>query len=494
MYPWWALPSSKARKGNEYLAVLATLALDSPRRNLRDAQRDTFLRYKGAATRRNGFRDKILFLYAMGAHHSTTESLQVTDYRDATVVSGGDESLRSVTPPTELRTSSFAVEESLKHLDVMWMINFTDLRPTSKKKLGERISWGVDAEVCMTTKLISFLFYATYQFPGTPFIGEADDDAFLKVPQIIIELENMQTEMLLFNQNSEHYRVKHGYWGALLHDAIPGVTFLEGYLSIVSRSLLQIVIGETTDLVKNVETPTVLKYHDNMSPRDTILMGIVLALSPFRYEYYKLYVANLVEFEDRLFGALVYAVNNHLLDNSCRAGKDLCELVYYRVESPCRAHYMWKAPPKNFIHRRNSVVVHRTITPILDYRVFLYMSNPAGLFNHSDSATAEFIQELRWDEDDAYDKINFAALEQSPLWEELFPADPARREAVLDKGAPWWDDTHIKQKFTFQLGVSRHPFVSKNATQKQHLHPISSAVGDFSFACGLPSVELRCGK
>ncbi|CAD2219764.1 hypothetical protein, conserved [Angomonas deanei] len=488
VYPWWALPSSKARKENSYLLVHGIPTPDSDRRSLRNAQRDTFLRYKGAATRRNGFRGRILFLYVLAAHHSTTESLQVTDYRDATVVSGGDESLRPVTPPTGLYTTSFAVEESLKYLDVLWLPHFRDARPTTAKKVGQEGDWGIETEVGMTHKLITYMLYASYQFPDVPFISKGDDDAFYKIPQIVIELESMQAEMNSFNNQSKRYRVKYAEWGALKRNGDGYQLFTQGFFFLVSGSLLKLFTAELPPLVRRAKTPFLIKHRNDMSPEDIMILSITLILLPFDLKYKYLYHANLAHFEDRFFALLVDAARRFLFDSSCTIGKDHCDLVYNRVESPCRAHYMWKAPPKNVVHRRNSLAIHRTLSLRLYERVLLYMSNPAGLFNHSDSATAKFIQELRWDEDDVYDHINFTALEQSPLWEELFPF---RRDAPLDDDARWWDDTHTT-RLPFVSGVSVYPFISKNSSEKQFLFPPSSDGVDYRFASGLLLNNITC--
>ncbi|CAD2219783.1 hypothetical protein, conserved [Angomonas deanei] len=442
MYPWWALPSSEARKENPYLLVQAIPTVDSDRCVMRDAQRDTFLRYKGAATRRNGFRGRILFLYVLAAHYSTTESLQVTDYRDATVVSGGGKSLRTVTPPTELYTSRFAVEESLKHLDVLWVINYTQPNGNVTKNVpGAYSKWRPDMGVGMFRCVLTYFLYASYQFPDVPFIGKGDDDAFYKVPQLLIELESMQAEMDTFNQQSKHYTISGVYYG--LMRKYTGTVFTPGFYAVLSNSLLRTL----HNLPDEGEPLNPTSHSGRIQER------ILLTLEPYDDSLKNLYEKYWLVAEDIATGFLVQFIRQYLVERSLRHHTKKVDLVYYRIDSPCRVHdillYDFNANP----HRRNSISIHIRKTPITLYQLFLYMSNPAGLFNHSDSATAEFIQELRWDEDDAYDKINFAALEQSPLWEELFPADPAQREAALDKGAPWWDDTHTT-RLPFTLGVS----------------------------------------
>ncbi|CAD2219760.1 hypothetical protein, conserved [Angomonas deanei] len=488
MYPWWALPSSKARKENFYLLVHGIPTPDSDRRSLRNAQRDTFLRYKGAATRRNGFRGKILFLYVLAAHYSTTESLQVTDYRDATVVSGGGKSLRPVTPPTGLYTTSFAMEESLEYRDVLWMTNFRDARPTTGKKVGQEGYWGIETEVGMTRKLITYMLYASYQFPDVPFISKGDDDAFYKIPQILIELESMQAEMDSFNRQSKRYHVQHSYWGGYPLPEIR-ITFTTGWFIVMSNSILKVWTTAISDLAEEKEKDELLLRHAQVSGSDAVQVGIVAALSPYDAQYMKMYKAYSMNHEDVFMGLLVNHVREYLQDTTCQNARNRCEMVYYRVEPGCRGHNLFNPPKKNIVHRRKSFVMHRAKTPLLHYQLFLYFSNPSQLFSYTDSTTEQFVKELRWGEEDAYDKINFTALQQSPLWEELFPP---RRDALLDDGPRWWDDTLLIKDAQFDVGVSWYPFTVLNTTKK-YLLPPTADVGKYGVASGiLPRKDLMC--
>ncbi|CAD2219763.1 hypothetical protein, conserved [Angomonas deanei] len=489
MYPWWALPSSEARKENSYLLVHGIPTPDSDRRSLRNAQRDTFLRYKGAATRRNGFRGRILFLYVLAAHYSTTESLQVTDYRDATVVSGGNESLRTATPPTGLYTTSFAVEESLEYLDVLWMTNFRDARPATAKKVGQEIYWGTETEVGMTRKLITYMLYASYQFPDVPFIGRGDDDAFYKIPQILIELESMQAEMDSFNRQSKRYHVQHSYWGGYPLPEI-GITFSPGWFLVVSNSILKVWTTAISDLAKRKGKEESLLRHAQVSGSDAVQVGIVAALSPYDARYMRAYEGYGINHDDVFIGVLVNHVRQYLQDTTCQKVKSRCEMVYYRVEPGCRGHNLFAPPRKNMAHRRKSFAVHRVSTALLHYQLFLYFSNPSQLFSYTDSTTEQFVKELRWGEEDAYDRINFAALQQSPLWEELFPP---RRDALLDDGPRWWDDTLLIKDAQFDVGVSWYPFTVHNTPDKKALLPPTADVGKYGFASGiLPREGLMC--
>ncbi|CAD2219762.1 hypothetical protein, conserved [Angomonas deanei] len=495
MYPWWALPSSEARKVNPYILVQSIQAVDSDRRSLRNAQRDTFLRYKGAATRRNGFRGRILFLYVLAAHHSTTESLQVTDYRDATVVSGGDESLRTVTPPTGLYTTSFAVEESLEYLDVLWMTNFRDARPATRKRVGQGGNWGTETEVGMTRKLITYMLYASYQFPDVPFIGRGDDDAFYKIPQILIELESMQAEMDSFNRQSKRYHVQHSYWGGYSFLRNKGI-FSPGWFLVVSNSILQVWTTAISDLAEEKEKDELLLRHAQVSGSDAVQVGIVAALSPYDPQRLDMYTAYWMNHDDVFIGVLVNHVREYLQDTTCQNARNRCEMVYYRVEPGRRAQNWYDLLLVTFLHRRNTFVMHRAKTPLLHYQLFLYFSNPSQLFSYTDSTTEQFVKELRWGEEDTYDEINFTALQQSPLWEELFPSDLTQRAAALNRGPRWWDDTLLIKDAQFDVGVSWRPFTVFNATKK-YLLPPTADVGEYGFAFGiLPREDLsrRCKR
>ncbi|CAD2219790.1 hypothetical protein, conserved [Angomonas deanei] len=488
VYPWWALPSSKARKENPYLLVHAIPTVDTDRRVMRDAQRDTFLRYKGAATRRNGFRDEILFLYILSAHYITTESLQVTNYRDATEISGGDESLRTVTPPTELRASRFAVKESLKHLDVLWVINYTQPNGNVTSGVSGSYSfWRSDVHVGLSRVVLTYLLYASYQFPDVPFIGKGDDDAFYKVPQLLIELETMQAEMDTFNRQSKHYTISGVYYGKIRRDGT--YSFTPGFYAVLSNSFLS-----TLHVI-----PEVIDYAAIAEGSLEIQRMMTLALDPYTTKRAPDYTQYQLTAEDTAVGRLVELSGRYMREQSLHHHKEKVDLVYYRIDSPCRVHdillYEFNANP----HRRNSIAIHIRRTPITLYQLFLYMSNPAGLFNRSDSATVKFIQELRWDEDDVYDHINFAALEQSPLWQELFPSDPARRDAALDNGDRWWDDTHIT-RLPFTLGVSPNTTdlsISAKVSSKfdRKLLNITPPDGDHAVnVVGLPQHHLCCRR
>ncbi|CAD2218851.1 hypothetical protein, conserved [Angomonas deanei] len=486
LYPWWALPSSPARKENPYLLVQAIATVDSDRRTLRYAHRDTFTRYRGAATRRNGFRDKLLFLYVLAAHYSTTESLPVTAYKDATVMSGGE---APAAPPTALFITPHAVEESLQHFDVLWLTHAKDAKPSTNKKLGEEVFWGPETEVGMTRKLCLFLLYGAYQFPHVPFLGRGDDDAFYKVPQIILELEKMQDEMTWFNQQSKRYHVRHGYWGGYTIQLLPGSVYPAAWFLVVSTSLLQ----ECTTTVAVVAAKEgkgkeeLLRSHILAEGATAIQVGLVASLSPYEPRYTPLYRQYGILNDDVFSGVLVSAVRQHL--RSTNDG----ELVYYRVEPGCRAHNLFRDKP-NILDRRKSFAIHRAITPQLQYQLFLYFSDPTHLFQEMDDTKAQFVQALRWGEDNAFDAIDFDALQKTTSWEMLFPSNLTERAAALDCGPRWWDHTLLMTDASFEVGVSRYPFTVYNATkQKGSLFPPTTDVGADAVVSGvLPRDDLVC--
>ncbi|TPP42440.1 hypothetical protein CGC20_29910 [Leishmania donovani] len=83
-------------------------------------------------------------------------------------------------------------QEVLHHRNSLWLDFLTDRKPTTKKKMGMRISWGIPTEVGMTQKVVIWLNYAYTAFPDVPYIMKGDDDTYLKVPQYLSDLRHVR--------------------------------------------------------------------------------------------------------------------------------------------------------------------------------------------------------------------------------------------------------------------------------------------------------------
>ncbi|TPP48793.1 Galactosyltransferase family protein [Leishmania donovani] len=83
-------------------------------------------------------------------------------------------------------------QEALHHRNSLWLDFLTDRKPTTKKKMGDAISWGFPAEVGMTQKVVIWLNYAYTAFPDVPYIMKGDDDTYLKVPQYLSDLRHVR--------------------------------------------------------------------------------------------------------------------------------------------------------------------------------------------------------------------------------------------------------------------------------------------------------------
>ncbi|CBZ25840.1 phosphoglycan beta 1,3 galactosyltransferase 4 [Leishmania mexicana MHOM/GT/2001/U1103] len=83
-------------------------------------------------------------------------------------------------------------QEALHHRNSLWLDFLTDRKPTTKKKMGMRISWGIPTEVGMSQKVVIWLNYAYTAFPDVPYIMKGDDDMYLKVPQYLSDLRHVR--------------------------------------------------------------------------------------------------------------------------------------------------------------------------------------------------------------------------------------------------------------------------------------------------------------
>ncbi|CAJ07085.1 phosphoglycan beta 1,3 galactosyltransferase 1 [Leishmania major strain Friedlin] len=83
-------------------------------------------------------------------------------------------------------------QEALHHRNSLWLDFLTDRKPTTKKKMGMGISWGIPTEIGMSQKTVLWLNYAYTAFPDVPYIMKGDDDMYLKVPQYLSDLRHVR--------------------------------------------------------------------------------------------------------------------------------------------------------------------------------------------------------------------------------------------------------------------------------------------------------------
>ncbi|TPP40853.1 Galactosyltransferase family protein [Leishmania donovani] len=95
-------------------------------------------------------------------------------------------------PVTPAFTAAAQYQEALRHRNSLWLDFLTDRKPTTKKKMGMPISWGIPTEVGMSQKVVIWLNYAYAAFPDVPYIMKGDDDMYLKVPQYLSDLRHVR--------------------------------------------------------------------------------------------------------------------------------------------------------------------------------------------------------------------------------------------------------------------------------------------------------------
>ncbi|CCD15354.1 unnamed protein product [Trypanosoma congolense IL3000] len=149
-------------RAREYLVVMGIPSVDvEGRQRRRDLQRETCWQYNGVARQRNNFTGELLPLYLLAVHQDNGYDI-----------------------------SGLLRKEATKSHDVV-ILPTSDVRPTTRKRMGEGGSWGPEAQVVMSRKTYLWLQFALHMFPNAPYLVKGDDDMFMRVPQYLADLRVM---------------------------------------------------------------------------------------------------------------------------------------------------------------------------------------------------------------------------------------------------------------------------------------------------------------
>ncbi|CCD15396.1 unnamed protein product [Trypanosoma congolense IL3000] len=149
-------------KAHEFLVVMGIPSVDiDGRQRRRDLQRATWWQYNGVARQRNNFTGELLPLYLLAPHQSNGYEISESLWKEAT-----------------------------KSHDVV-ILPTSDVRPSTRKRMGEGGGWGPEAQLVMSRKTYLWLQFALHMFPNASYIVKGDDDMFMHVPQYLADLRVM---------------------------------------------------------------------------------------------------------------------------------------------------------------------------------------------------------------------------------------------------------------------------------------------------------------
>ncbi|CCD11987.1 unnamed protein product [Trypanosoma congolense IL3000] len=149
-------------EAREFLIVMGIHKIDiDDLRRRSDLQRETFWKYDGVVRQGNNFNVELLPLYLLALHQDNGYEI-----------------------------SESLWEEATKSHDVI-ILPTSDVRPSTRKRIGEGGSCGLAAEVVMSRKTYLLLQFALNMFPSAPYLVKGDDDMFMRVPQYLADLRVM---------------------------------------------------------------------------------------------------------------------------------------------------------------------------------------------------------------------------------------------------------------------------------------------------------------
>ncbi|CCD17039.1 unnamed protein product [Trypanosoma congolense IL3000] len=149
-------------KAREFLVVMGIPSIDiDARQRRRHLQRETCWQYDEVARQRNNFTGELLPLYLLAPHQDNGYEISGSLWKEAT-----------------------------KSHDVI-LLPTCDVRPTTRKRMGENGTWGLEPEVVMSRKTYLWFQFALHMFPNAPYLVKGDDDMFMRVPQYLADLRVM---------------------------------------------------------------------------------------------------------------------------------------------------------------------------------------------------------------------------------------------------------------------------------------------------------------
>ncbi|CCD17233.1 unnamed protein product [Trypanosoma congolense IL3000] len=191
-------------KAREFLVVMGIPSVDiDARQRRRDLQRETCWQYNGVARQRNNFTGELLPLYLLAPHQSNGYEISESLWKEAT-----------------------------KSHDVV-ILPTSDVRPSTRRRIGEGGSWGFQSEVVMSRKTYLWLQFALHMFPNASYIVKGDDDMFMHVPQYLADLRVMPRRGLYMGRM---------YRASLLWTT-DDIVFAAGYCTTLSKDAAQAVVS-----------------------------------------------------------------------------------------------------------------------------------------------------------------------------------------------------------------------------------------------------------
>ncbi|CCD17232.1 unnamed protein product [Trypanosoma congolense IL3000] len=191
-------------KAREFLVVMGIPSVDvDGRQRRRDLQRETCWQYNGVARQRNNFTGELLPLYLLAPHQSNGYEISESLWKEAT-----------------------------KSHDVV-ILPTSDVRPSTRRRIGEGGSWGFQSEVVMSRKTYLWLQFALHMFPNASYIVKGDDDMFMHVPQYLADLRVMPRRGLYMGRM---------YRASLLWTT-DDIVFAAGYCTTLSKDAAQAVVS-----------------------------------------------------------------------------------------------------------------------------------------------------------------------------------------------------------------------------------------------------------
>ncbi|CCD15395.1 unnamed protein product [Trypanosoma congolense IL3000] len=227
-------------RAREFLVVMGIPSVDAEgRQRRRDLQRETCWQYNGVARQRNNFTGELLPLYLLAPHQSNGYEISESLWKEAT-----------------------------KSHDVV-ILPTSDVRPSTRKRIGEGGDWGRAAEVVMSRKTYLWLQFALHMFPNASYIVKGDDDMFMHVPQYLADLRVMPRRGLYMGRFNSYTR----FWRS------GELWYALGYCTTLSKDVAQAVVSYEP-LKRLVRTPystwKFFQFLDLAMFYEDVMVGLVL--------------------------------------------------------------------------------------------------------------------------------------------------------------------------------------------------------------------------
>ncbi|CAM71910.2 LOW QUALITY PROTEIN: phosphoglycan beta 1,3 galactosyltransferase 7 [Leishmania infantum JPCM5] len=249
-------------------------------------------------------------------------------------------------------------QEALHHRNSLWLDFLTDRKPTTKKKMGDAISWGIPTEVGMTQKVVIWLNYAYTAFPDVPYIMKGDDDTYLKVPQYLSDLRHVRGGWAKPRNLRRPFHTKglsHRRWASTTQrnaciecgGTNSNVVYGHGPGYALDRRLIQAVLN-TFDVFN-----------------DLLLMLLML---PYTFMYNSHYASLLMQHEDLFVGRQLQSLSVRV--------KEMCAkrpLRYVSDKEP-RSLQVLRPAPSNQTWTWSSVLMHYAM-PAIPYFIHYYFKH-----------------------------------------------------------------------------------------------------------------------